>query len=243
MDVAEVASQTKGNGQTPVSLMGEELIACPGGVLYWPSKDVLVVADLHLEKGSSFARKGVFLPPYDSRATLERLEKIVESLSPKTIIALGDSFHDRQGAERLSAGDRETLSNMQVGRDWVWVAGNHDPLPPQELGGTAVDEISLGKLSFRHEPIPGAIGEVAGHLHPCAKVRGRSRSVRRPCFVENGERLIMPAFGALTGGLNICDGAYSGLFEMRSSMNIYMLGEAQVYKVNYKECRPDRRLR
>ncbi|MFK8034189.1 MAG: ligase-associated DNA damage response endonuclease PdeM [Hyphomicrobiales bacterium] len=243
MSIAEVTSQAKDDNQIPLSLMGEALLACPGGVLFWPSQDALVVADLHLEKGSSFARRGVFLPPYDSRATLERLARIVERLTPKTIIALGDSFHDGQGAERLCAEDRKILTSMQAGRDWIWVAGNHDPLPPQELGGTAVDEVSFGKLKFRHEPLPGATGEVAGHLHPCAKVRGRSRSVRRPCFIENGERLIMPAFGALTGSLNICDGAYSSLFKTRPLANIYMLGEEQIYKVNYKECRPDSRLR
>lgn len=243
MSIAENAQKSILTGHFTINLVGEDLYVLPDGVLYWPTQDTLIVADLHLEKGSSFARKGVFLPPYDSRATLARLAAIVDALDPQTIIALGDSFHDKGGAERLCAEDRAALLLMQAGREWIWIAGNHDPLPPKEVGGTAVEELFSGALIFRHEPIPGAIGEVAGHLHPCAKIRSRSRSVRRPCFIEDGNRLILPAFGALTGGLNVCDTAYSGLFASTQSACIHMLGDEQIYTVTFKECRPDTRLR
>lgn len=243
MSIAENTSRPTVTSHCTINLVGEDLYAFPSGVLYWPSQDILIVADLHLEKGSSFARKGVFLPPYDSRATLTRLAATVEALNPQTIIALGDSFHDKEGAERLCADDRATLSLMQAGREWIWIAGNHDPLPPEEVGGIALDEMYCGLLIFRHEPVPGAVGEIAGHLHPCAKIRGRSRSVRRPCFIEDGKRLILPAFGALTGGLNVCDAAYNNLFLSNQPARIHMLGDEQIYSMTFKECRPDSRAR
>ncbi|MEP0521502.1 MAG: ligase-associated DNA damage response endonuclease PdeM [Hyphomicrobiales bacterium] len=239
MSVAESAHHSRPAGCCAINLMGQHFYAFASGVLYWPSQSTLIVADLHLEKGSSFARKGLFLPPYDSRATLARLTTIVDSLTPDTIIALGDSFHDKEGADRLCAKDHAILSAMQVGREWIWIAGNHDPLPPQEVGGIAMDELCFGTLIFRHEPVPGATGEIAGHLHPCAKVRSRARSVRRSCFIEDGNRLILPAFGALTGGLNILDSSYDGLF---SSPRIHMLGDEQIYSIPFKECRPDKKM-
>lgn len=242
MSVAESANHSRPAGCSPINLMGQDFYAFANGVLYWPSQRALIVADLHLEKGSSFARKGLFLPPYDSRATLARLAVSVETLNPQTIIALGDSFHDREGAERLCSDDRGVLLKMQIGREWIWIAGNHDPLPPGDVGGIAVDELFFGALTFRHEPTPGATGEIAGHLHPCAKIRGRARSVRRSCFIEDGQRLILPAFGALTGGLNILDPAYDGLFSSQPAPHIHMLGDEQIYLIPFKECRPDKRL-
>lgn len=228
-------------GGVSLTLMGQRFLALPEGVLYWPDEATLIVADLHLEKGSSFARKGTFLPPYDSRATLRRLELLISALLPARIIALGDSFHDVAAASRLGADECAMIGHMQQGREWVWVSGNHDPYPPQALGGTACDELSIGPIIFRHEPMPGAEGEIAGHLHPCSKIRSRARSVRRPCFIEDGKRAILPAFGELTGGLNIRNAAYSNLFGAPDSTRIHMLGDRQIYSVSPAQCRPERR--
>ncbi|MGJ8534996.1 MAG: ligase-associated DNA damage response endonuclease PdeM [Alphaproteobacteria bacterium] len=241
MALAEIIQDEAPLGSVRFTLMGQSFVALPEGVLYWPQEATLIVADLHLEKGSSFARKGTFLPPYDSRATLGRLERLIESLQPARIIALGDSFHDVAAANRLGADECAVISHMQQDRDWVWVSGNHDPYPPEALGGRACDELSIGPITFRHEPMAGAKGEIAGHLHPCSKVRGRARSVRRPCFIEDGTRAILPAFGELTGGLNICNDAFSGLFEQPDTICIHMLGDRQIYSVSPSHCRPDRR--
>ncbi len=226
---------------TELTLMGETFIAHPDGVLYWPGEATLIVADLHLEKGSSFARRGTFLPPYDSRITLDRLARLAEVLRPDRLIALGDSFHDVEAANRLGTKDCATIMWLQQSCEWIWISGNHDPHPPLELDGHACDELSIGPISFRHEPLPGAKGEIAGHLHPCSKVRGRARSVRRPCFIEDGDRAILPAFGALTGGLNICDDAFTTLFGAPDRVRIHMLGDQQIYSVGRHDCRPDAR--
>lgn len=224
-----------------LTLMGEAFVAHPDGGLYWPGEATLIVADLHLEKGSSFARKGTFLPPYDSRITLDRLARLAQALRPERVIALGDSFHDVEAANRLGAEDCATVTRLQRSCEWIWVSGNHDPYPPLALGGHACDELSIGPITFRHEPQPGATGEIAGHLHPCGKVRGRARAVRRPCFIEDGDRAILPAFGALTGGLNICDAAFNSLFGERHRVRIHMLGDRQIYSVGRRDCRPDAR--
>lgn len=241
MSLAEQINNEIPPGGVTITLMGENFVALPEGVLYWPDDDTLIVADLHLEKGSSFARKGTFLPPYDSRATLRRLDQLISAVQPARIIALGDSFHDVAAANRLGADECAVIKRMQLDRDWIWVSGNHDPYPPDALGGTACDEVVIGPITFRHEPVPGAKAEIAGHLHPCSKIRGRARSVRRPCFIEDGTRAILPAFGELTGGLNICNDAFLPLFEQPENIRIHMLGERQIYSVSPTQCRPDRR--
>ena len=222
-----------------VVVMGVVLEAFPDGALWWADLRLLVVADLHLEKGSSFARRGQLLPPYDTAETLGRLTRLTARLQPRIVIALGDSFHDSDGAARLSVADRDLISGLQVGREWVWVAGNHDPDRPAGLGGTAVDELAIGKLVFRHEPrLGGGEGEVAGHLHPCARVYGRGKSVRRRCFAGDGLRLILPAFGAYAGGLDVRDGAFGGLFA-EDSFRAFMLGDDRVYPVGRRSLRAD----
>jgi DNA ligase-associated metallophosphoesterase len=222
-----------------VAVAGVVLEAFPEGVLWWADQRLLVVADLHLEKGSAFARRGQLLPPYDTAATLARLARLVVRLEPAVVVSLGDSFHDDGGAARLSRRDRATLSALQSGRDWVWIAGNHDPAAPAGLDGTHLDALAIGAVRFVHEPQPmAASGEIAGHLHPAARVAGRGRSVRRRCFVGDGERLVMPAFGAYTGGLNVMDQAFAGLFTIRS-LRAFMLGEDRVYAVGSKALRPD----
>ena len=196
------------------------------GALHLPAVATLVVADLHLEKGSAFAARGQFLPPYDTGATLARLAGVIARLAPARVIALGDSFHDHAAAARLASADRERLATLVAGREWIWIAGNHDPLPPAGLGGRAMAEWALGPLTFRHEPRAGrSAGEVAGHLHPSARVAGGGRAVRRRCFVADRERLVMPAFGALTGGLDVLDTAFRPLFPS-GGFHAFMLGEA-----------------
>ncbi|MBN9010691.1 MAG: ligase-associated DNA damage response endonuclease PdeM, partial [Rhizobiales bacterium] len=211
--------------------------AQPEGALWWADEGLLVVADLHLEKGSSFARRGQMLPPYDTAETLARLGSLVARLAPRRVVALGDSFHDDGGAERLAARDRATLAGLQSGRDWVWIAGNHDPRP-HGLGGTCVAYLSLGPVTFRHEPrAGGAMGEIAGHLHPAAVVAGNGKWVRRKCFAGDGHRLVLPAFGAYAGGLNILDRAFAGLFAP-ATFRAFMLGD-RVYPVSPRLLRRD----
>lgn len=183
------------------------------GGLHWAERGVFVVADLHLEKGSSYAARGQLLPPYDSHATLAILAEALSRLQPEVVICLGDSFHDRGASARLDAEARNMLGGLIAGRHWFWIAGNHDPAPPADLAGSCVEALAIGPLEFRHEPAERpAPGEVCGHLHPCATVRVRGRGLRRRCFVTDGRRLVMPAFGAYTGGLDIFEPALAGLF-------------------------------
>ena len=193
---------------------GQRLSLQPCGGLWWESASVLVVSDLHLEKASSYAARGQMLPPYDTRATLKRVAALIKLLQPTTVISLGDSFHDRRARPRMAADDVALVRSMTEACDWVWIEGNHDPNPPEDLGGRMAHELVLGDLVFRHEPSIGpALGEIAGHLHPCARVIGRGgRTVRARCFATDGERLVMPAYGALTGGLNVLDVAFDPLF-------------------------------
>lgn len=221
-----------------INLAGAAVRFDHSGVLHWPEERLVVVADLHLEKGSSQGARGRFVPPYDTRKTLVALAETLDRLKPERVIALGDSFHDEGGEARLVPADLERLKALVCSVDWTWVAGNHDPLPPGGLGGTPVAEIAVGRLIFRHEPRAGLTpGEVAGHLHPAAKV-GRLRSVRRRAFVSDGKRVILPAFGAYTGGLNITDIAFKGLFE-RSRLIAWMLSDGRVYPVRPSEFLPD----
>lgn len=234
--LAEAApAQTEG---ALVGVFGVVMEAFPEGALWWEDLRLLVVADLHLEKGSSFARRGQLVPPYDTMETLGRLARLIARLDPRAIVALGDSFHDAEAAARLTASDRAALTGLQSGREWIWISGNHDPGKPSGLGGTTADELAIGKIVFRHEPFPGpSEGEIAGHLHPCARVFGRGKSVRRRCFAGDGYRLVMPAFGAYAGGLDVLDTAFDGLFAGHS-FRAFMLGDDRVYPVGHKALRP-----
>jgi DNA ligase-associated metallophosphoesterase len=237
-------------GAALLGVLGVVMEAFPEGALWWADERLLVVADLHLEKGSSFARRGQMLPPYDTVETLARLTGLVGRLQPRTVVALGDSFHDGEGAARLSAGHRAVLAGLMAGREWVWIAGNHDPERPAGLGGMTADALAVGPLTFRHEPVapdaaeaaPGsssgrAHGEIAGHLHPSARVYGRGKSVRRRCFAGDGLRLILPAFGAYAGGLDVTHPAFAGLFAPET-FRAFMLGEERVYAVGPRALRP-----
>ncbi|MGB6795758.1 MAG: ligase-associated DNA damage response endonuclease PdeM, partial [Xanthobacteraceae bacterium] len=187
-----------------IVLAGVTLIADPAGALYWPEEKLLVAADLHLEKGSAYAARGVLLPPYDTAATLARLARLIERYAPRLVVALGDSFHDGRGPARMVDNSRGALTALQRGRDWVWLAGNHDPDPADNIGGRFADVLALGGLTLRHEPsVDASDGEIAGHLHPLACIVQRGRALRRRCFASDGHRLVMPAFGAYAGGLNV----------------------------------------
>ncbi len=194
-------------------LANVSVTALPEGALWIESARTLIVSDLHLEKGSAFAKRGQMLPPYDTRTTLKRIHALVDTLAPTTLVSLGDSFHDVGGPKRMDGDDLAHLRTLTSCCDWIWILGNHDPEVPANLGGVMKSEIRIGALTLRHEPQPTAeAGEIAGHLHPCAKVVGRGVSVRRRCFATDGARLVMPAFGAYTGGLNVRDDAFAPLF-------------------------------
>jgi uncharacterized protein len=227
-------------GRGPVDctlvLNGVSLIADPDGVLYWPEQGLLTVADLHLEKGSSFAARGMLLPPYDSAVTLGRLTHLIARYAPRCVVALGDSFHDVEGPARLGAEDRDNLLKLQRGRDWIWITGNHDPEPASNIGGAYREALVLGSLTFRHLP-SGAEGEVAGHLHPVARVARRGRAVSRRCFAADTRRMVMPAFGAFTGGLNVRHAAFADLFGTLA-FTAHLLGEGRLYTFAAKRCLP-----
>lgn len=225
-------------GGLGLDLFGLRVVCRPSGALWVEEGRALVVADLHLEKGSFFARHGQMLPPYDTAETLRRLAAEVTALDPARLVFLGDSFHDSDGEQRLSRRDALVLEALAAGRTLTWVAGNHDPAGPGGLPGDTAAEVALGALRLVHEPLPAAPpGEVAGHLHPCARVRSRAASVRRRCFATDGERLILPAFGALAGGLNLRDPAFGALFRRRPLAGV--LGAGRVHAVGWSSLRPD----
>jgi DNA ligase-associated metallophosphoesterase len=226
-------------GNHVITLAGVALVADPAGALFWPDEKLLAVADLHLEKGSAFAARGVLLPPYDTATTLARLGQLIERYAPRLVISLGDSFHDGDGPARMHDISRAALKALQRGRDWLWIAGNHDPDPTDNIGGRFADVLALGALTFRHQPSPQPNGgEIAGHLHPVARVARRGRAVSRRCFAGDGRRLVMPAFGAYAGGLNVRDRAIVSLFGALP-FTAHMLGTGRLYAVPAARCLAD----
>ncbi len=208
------------------------------GALWLAAERALVVADLHLEKGSAYAARGQLLPPYDTRDTLRRLAAEVQALDPRVLVMLGDAFHDGAAEDRLAEEDAASIHALARGRTLVWVVGNHDPLPPVRLPGETAEALTVAGLDLRHEPYGcTVVGEAAGHLHPCARVAAGGRSVRRRCFVTDGERMILPAFGAYAGGLNIRDVAFEGLFA-HPPLAI-ALGPRRAHAVGWRSTRPD----
>jgi DNA ligase-associated metallophosphoesterase len=209
-------------GGVALSLNGAGAVLRCSGALWLARSRTLVVSDLHLEKGSAYASRGQLLPPYDTKDTLDRLEAELEALEPATLVLLGDSFHDARATARLDPIQAGRVLRLAAGRDLVWIVGNHDVQDERSalggLPGEILDTYRLGPLTLRHEPLAGAApGEVAGHLHPCAKLVRLGRGLRRRCFLTDGARLLMPAFGAYAGGLNVLDTAYAGLFAQTPS--------------------------
>jgi len=225
-------------GSLRLTVSGAQATLRASGALWLEAEGALVVADLHLEKGSAYAARGQMLPPYDTRETLGRLEAEVAELSPRAVILLGDTFHDRKSEDRLAPDDAGRLRALASGRSLVWVIGNHDADGPQRLPGETADELTLAGLTLRHEPVEGpAPGEVAGHLHPAAKVKAPRGTVRRRCFVTDGQRIVLPAFGAYAGGLNVRDAAFAGLFARPPIAGA--LGRGRVHAIGWRSLTPD----
>jgi DNA ligase-associated metallophosphoesterase len=211
---------------------GQSFQPLPSGALYWPAERTLIVADLHLEKLSSFARRGQLLPPYDTGLTLARLAGDLLRTGAETVISLGDGFHRDEGTASLLAADRAAIEALTGRARWLWLAGNHDAAP-HALGGECLSHLAWGGLRFAHEPRHGEVGLVAGHLHPAARVYINGRSVRRACFVHDHRTLLLPAYGASTGTLNILSPAFAGLFHL-GQLEVTMLGRDRTYPVSPK---------
>ncbi|SFZ86259.1 putative phosphoesterase [Devosia enhydra] len=230
---AERASKDEAGYQETDTVMlrfaGETFEPLPSGALFWRAENALLVADLHLEKFSSYARRGQLLPPYDTAMTLRRLAADVARTGASHVVALGDSFHRDEGVETLLPADRARLGDLTARADFTWLAGNHDPRP-HALGGTCRPVLSLRGLTLAHEPRRAQPGLVAGHLHPAAHVHINGRSVRRPCFVHDGRLMILPAYGAATGAINILGPAFTGLFD-HAGLEVVMLGRDRLYPV------------
>lgn len=214
----------------PIHFRNERLMLDPSGAAYWPAKRILIVSDLHFGKSGAFAARGALLPPYDTRATMERLMRLVRLYRPAKLIALGDSFHDATAAGRLAKDDKARIEAMSREAQIIWVAGNHDA-SPHNLPGICVDEHREGPFIFRHEAQPRLNPreiEVSGHYHPKASIESRAKRISRPCFVSDGaSRLILPAFGSLAGGLDVHDPAIARFFPR--GLRVFLLGQEQLY--------------
>ena len=225
-------------GGVNAQIGGAEALLRATGALWLAAARTLVVADLHFEKGSAYAARGQMLPPYDTAETLRRLAVEVDALAPAAIVFLGDSFHDGEGETRMAESDTAALVALALGRTLIWVVGNHDADGPAALPGDVVETVVIEGLTLRHEPHDGPqAGEAAGHLHPCARVAGPGRSVRRACFVTDGARIVLPAFGAYAGGLNVLDAAFAGLFA--SPPLAVTLGPSRAQPIGWRQLKSD----
>jgi len=218
---------------------GEQLEALPPGALYWPARNLLAVADLHLEKGSSYAVSALkLLPRHDTRQTLSALGALIERLRPETVVCLGDSFHDGAALERMPRAERAEVERLVGQSRFVWIAGNHDPAPPPAGWGEVAEQIDANPLVFRHEAQFGtADGEVSGHYHPVAVLTVRGRGMRRRCFLTDGHRVILPAFGTYAGGLNALDPVIAQLFP--DDYDALIVGRDAVRRLSWRQLRPD----
>lgn len=233
--MADAALNTRPEESAPVPMIrfaGQVFDPLPSGALYWRAEETLLVADLHFEKMASFARSGQLLPPYDTGLTLLQLEADLSRTRARHAIALGDSFHQKDGAQGLLARDRTRLERLTSHVDWIWLSGNHDPLP-HGLGGKSAAEIERSGIIFTHEPDHRNKPIVAGHLHPAARVSINGRSVRSSCFIADDRLMILPAYGSATGSLNILGPAFQGLIRY-DRLQVVMTGRDRVYPVSPK---------
>jgi DNA ligase-associated metallophosphoesterase len=199
------------------------------GALYVPEFRSLLIADLHLEKGTSLARRGVHLPPYDTRQSLLQLKSVLNETQPERLIFLGDSFHDSAARERIDLHDLAMLRSITADAETLWITGNHDPAPPQDIGGSIVSEVTLGAVTLRHEPrkLAASEHEISGHLHPAAAIHSRGQRIRCRCFIADQRRIIMPAFGSYTGALSVKSEAFDGLF---GDYHVWMIGTKAIHR-------------
>jgi DNA ligase-associated metallophosphoesterase len=213
----------------PIALAGHGFEPDLSGALWWPERSTLIVADLHLEKATALAarRRGPLLPPYDTATTLLRLAAVVEQRQPRTVISLGDAFHDADGPERLDAPAVAAIARLASGRTWIWVAGNHDARARWPGPGETVAELAAGGIAFRHQPTGTAGPEIVGHYHPKAAVMTAKGRVSGRCFAGDAQRLVLPAFGAYAGGLDVLDPAIRGLFPSRFAIGL--IGRRRVH--------------
>jgi uncharacterized protein len=214
-----------------INLAGLDLIPDLSGALYVPDFKTLLVADLHLEKASNMAMRGVMIPPYDTRASLALLEAAIEATTPERLVFLGDSFHDDDAASRIDGADWQRLCALAGRHETIWITGNHDPNPPKDVGGMIAASLVLGGITLRHEPQALGEGEaeICGHLHPGAAVSQRGKRIRRKCFIGDARRLIMPAFGSFTGALSISAAPFQALFAAED-FHVWMLGDKDIYR-------------
>lgn len=215
-----------------IRLAGASFVPHLSGGLFWPDENTLIVSDLHLEQGVSLARRGLHVPPYDTQATLSELKRLLAETGAKRLVLLGDSFHAPDAHAVL---DEEACAELQAvtgAVETIWISGNHDPDPPEGLGGKAVTELMFGPIVLRHIPssVPHGCVEISGHLHPGASIVSRGRRTHGKCFVTDRRRLIMPAFGAYTGALGVSSCAYDGLFD-EPEAQVFMLGRNAIHRL------------
>ena len=223
----------------PIHLAGERLMLCPSGVALWPATRTLIVADLHFEKGSALAERGLPVPPYDTRETLQRLAFALRRHAPRRVIVLGDALHDDAALARMAPADLVALKRLLATLEVIWVAGNHDPAPQPQLPGICVPEWREKRLHFRHiggiAPMARQEAELSGHFHPKATLPTRIGGITRPCFLATGQRLVLPAFGAFTGGLDVQDPAMSAL--TRGAQRVFLLGRDRLHSASFEALR------
>jgi uncharacterized protein len=215
--------------QHRITLAGIELVPDQSGALYAPEFKTLLVSDLHLEQGASLARRGIHVPPFDTAATLSLLEAVIAQTTPWRMVLMGDSFHDRVAHAALDDAHRTRLQRITSQIETVWITGNHDPDPPQGVGGVTVAEHRLGPVVLTHEPSRKPKFEIAGHLHPGATIVQRGIATRAKCFIADARRMIMPAFGAYTGALSVRSRAFDGLFADEDT-HVWMIGKSAIHK-------------
>jgi uncharacterized protein len=230
-NAARAASPDEGQAVL-LTFAGQTFEPLLSGALFWRAESMLLVADLHFEKFSSYARRGQMLPPYDTGLTLKRLERDLDQTRAERVVALGDSFHRDYGPDTLLDADRLRLMALLGKSHWTWIGGNHDP-SPHSLGGICVSLLEHRGLTLTHEPRRNARSMIAGHLHPAATIVANGRGTRRPCFVHDGRLLLLPAYGAGTGSLNILSPPFHGLFDYRT-MEVTMIGRNRLYPVSTK---------
>ncbi len=240
------ACQTRASGGSPgnaagpdvrIRVGGADLVLRPSGAVFWPDRGLLCAGDLHLGRSERLAREGgELLPPYETADTLDRLDAEIAALAPRHVICLGDSFDDLAAARNMAGEVLTRIARMAAGRRWTWIAGNHDP-GPVEIPGSHLAELRLGLLSFRHQALPRIApgsGEVSAHFHPKAVLVRRGVRVSRPCFLADDARVVLPAFGTYTGGLNACDAAFDAL--LGACASAHLTGESVTTVARHRLC-------